>query len=211
MSIVGLPPTARTRRVASVVVALATTALAVGVLQGLGRADHSVPPAPAVPSAAVVFNGTDNAFVQLLIPMNEGALALFDHLDARAGHVDPDLLALAKRLRATHLGELREMRSLLAAGNLAEENVHEGHQMPGMVTEIGLAELRAAPVSETSVRATALLRAHLAQTILLCQGHQRSGDSPPLHTLTARMHQDRTAELAELDALTGAVAAVSDG
>ncbi|MEG3633195.1 DUF305 domain-containing protein [Micromonospora palythoicola] len=158
-----------------------------------------------------MFNGTDNAFVQLLIPMNEGALALFEHLDARAVGIDPDLIALTKRLRATHRAELRELRSLLAAGDLAEENVHEGHQMPGMVTALRLVELRAAPVAETTALATTLLRAHLAQTLLLCQGQQRSGHSPPLQALTARMHRDRTAELAELDALVGALSTAADG
>ncbi|RQW97039.1 DUF305 domain-containing protein [Micromonospora inaquosa] len=160
--------------------------------------------AAAVPTAPVVLNGTDDAFIQLLIPMNEGALALIDQLDTRKADADPSLRALLGELRKAHQAELRDLRGLLAAGNVPELNIHEGHQMPGMVTEASLAELRAAPDAEVPSRVAALIRAHLAQTVVLCRGEQTAGGSPELKALAGRIQQARTAELSTLDNRPGA-------
>jgi len=204
MAVLGRAPTARTRWIAGVVVALSAVALAVAVRHLPGRADQPRPAAPSLPATPVVLNGTDIAFIHLIIAMDEGALAVVDLLEARSGDVDPRLRAVADRLRAAHRTEVRELRSLLAAADVAEENPHEGHEMPGMVTGTNLAGLRAAPPAETGPQAVTLIRAHLAQTVVLCDGALASGANPELRTLAARMRRDRTAELAALDALVAA-------
>ncbi|MBM0207343.1 DUF305 domain-containing protein [Micromonospora sp. STR1s_5] len=194
----------RAGRLVGVVATLVATAMAVGLSQGWGRTDQApaassvaASSAAAVPTAPVVFNGTDDAFIQLLIPMNEGALALIDQLDTRPA--DPSLRALLGEVRKSHQAELRDLRGLLAAGNVPELNIHEGHQMPGMVTEASLAELRAASDAEVSYRAAGLIRAHLAQTVVLCRGEQTAGGSPELKVLAGRIQQARAAELNTLD------------
>lgn len=204
------------RRIVGVVATLVVTTVAVGLSQGWGRTDQTAgspsaaPPSAAAlsvgpaPTAPVVLNSTDDAFIQLLIPMNEGALALFDHVDARSTGADPSLRALLGDLRAAHQAELRDLRGLLAAGNVTEQNIHEGHQMPGMVTDASLAELRAAPDAEVQSRAAALVRAHLAQTMVLCRGEQTAGGSPELKALAGRIQQARAAELSALDGQPGA-------
>ncbi|MFK4242006.1 DUF305 domain-containing protein [Micromonospora chokoriensis] len=205
----------RVWRIVGVVATLVATTLAVGLSQGWGRADRAAdrpaavpstaaaPPA-AVPTAPVVLNGTDDAFIQLLIPMNEGALALIDHLDTRPTGADPSLRALLNDLRQAHQAELRDLRGILAAGNVPELNIHEGHQMPGMVTAASLDELRATPDAEVPSRAAALLRAHLAQTVVLCRGEQTAGGSPELKALAGRIQQARATELSALDGQPGA-------
>ncbi|MDG9672792.1 DUF305 domain-containing protein [Micromonospora sp. DH14] len=204
-------PRVRTGRMVGVVVTVVATALAVGLTNGWGRTEPApvappatTPPAAAVPTVPVVLNGTDDAFIQLLIPMNEGALALIDQLDTRPADADPSLRALLGELRTAHQAELRDLRGLLAAGNVPELNIHAGHQMPGMVTEASLAELRAAPDVEVPSRAAALIRAHLAQTVVLCRGEQTAGGSPELKALAGRIQQARTAELSALDNRLGA-------
>ncbi|MEU4471935.1 DUF305 domain-containing protein [Micromonospora sp. NPDC023888] len=189
--------------IVGVAVTLVATALAVGLTQAGGRPDHPPAPPPApVATAPVLLNGTDDAFIQLLIPMNEGALALIDHLAGRPA--DEELRALLGDVREAHQGELRDLRGLLAAGNVPELNIHEGHQMPGMVTDASLAELRGVPDAEVASRAAALLRAHLAQTVVLCRGEQTAGGSPELRALAGRIQQARAAELNALDRQTGA-------
>ncbi|WP_433552537.1 DUF305 domain-containing protein [Micromonospora zamorensis] len=201
----------RAGRIVGVVATVVVTTVAVGLSQGWGRTDQTAfpptaspsaaaPPAGPAPTASVVLNSTDDAFIQLLIPMNEGALALIDHVDTRSAGADPSLRALLGDLRAAHQAELRDLRGLLAAGNVAEQNIHEGHQMPGMVTDASLAELRAAPDTEVPSRAAALVRAHLAQTVVLCRGEQTAGGSPELKALAGRIQQARAAELSALDA-----------
>ncbi|MGW5556120.1 DUF305 domain-containing protein [Micromonospora sp. NPDC003944] len=212
----------RTGRMVGVVATLVATALTVGLTQGWGRTDQASTPssaaasapgssAAAVPTAPVLLNGTDDAFIQLLIPMNEGALALIDQLDTRPTAADPSLRALLGAVRKAHQAELRDLRGLLAAGNVPELNIHEGHQMPGMVTDASLAELRAAPDAEVPSRAAALIRAHLAQTVVLCRGEQTAGGSPELKALAGRIQQARAAELSTLDNRPGAPAAAPGG
>ncbi|WP_258395644.1 DUF305 domain-containing protein [Micromonospora saelicesensis] len=194
----------RAGRLVGVVATVVATAVAVGLTQGWGRTNQepaassvAASSAAAVPTAPVVLNGTDDAFIQLLIPMYEGALALIDQLDTRPA--DPSLRALLGEVRKAHQAELRDLRGLLAAGNVPELNIHEGHQMPGMVTEASLAELRAASDAEVSSRAAGLIRAHLAQTVVLCRGEQAAGGSPELKALAGRIRQARAAELNTLD------------
>jgi len=208
----------RAGRMVGVVATLVATALAVGLTQGWGRTDQAPPASPAaassaaaVPRAPVVLNSTDDAFIQLLIPMNEGVLALIDQLDTRPADADPSLRALLGEVRQAHQAELRDLRGLLAAGNVPELNIHEGHQMPGMVTDANLAELRAASDAEAPARAAALIRAHLAQTMVLCRGEQTAGGSPELKALAGRIQQARAAELSTLDSRPGATTAAPVG
>ncbi|MET8256665.1 DUF305 domain-containing protein [Micromonospora sp. NPDC005205] len=206
----------RAGRLIGVVATLVATAVAVGLSQGWGRTNPApatstvaASSAAAAPTAPVVLNGTDDAFIQLLIPMNEGALALIDQLDTRPA--DPSLRALLGEVRKAHQAELRDLRGLLAAGNVPELNIHEGHQMPGMVTPASLAELRAASDTEVSSRAAGLIRAHLAQTVVLCRGEQTAGGSPELKALAGRIQQARAAELNTLDNRPGAPTAAPGG
>ncbi|MET7371212.1 DUF305 domain-containing protein [Micromonospora arida] len=209
-------PRVRAGRLVGVVATVVATAVAVGLSQGWGRTNQApaassvaASSAAAVPTAPVVLNGTDDAFIQLLIPMNEGALALIDQLDTRPA--DASLRALLGQVRKAHQAELRDLRGLLAAGNVPELNIHEGHQMPGMVTEASLAELRATSDAEVSFRAAGLIRAHLAQTVVLCRGEQTAGGSPELKALAGRIQQARAAELNTLDNRSGAPTAAPGG
>ncbi|WP_433315554.1 DUF305 domain-containing protein [Micromonospora sp. CA-269861] len=210
-------------RMVGVVATVVATALTVGLTQGWGRTGQTQVPssaaastaavatAIATPTAPVVLNGTDDAFIQLLIPMNEGVLALIDQLESRPTVVDPPLRALLGEVRSAHQAELRDLRGLLAAGNVPELNIHEGHQMPGMVTDASLADLRTAPDAEVPSRAVALIRAHLAQTVVLCQGEQTAGGSAELKALAGRIQQARAAELSTLDSRPDAPTAAPGG
>ncbi|MET8278548.1 DUF305 domain-containing protein [Micromonospora sp. NPDC005174] len=193
-------------RIAGVVVTVAATTVAVGLTRHADRTDRpaALPSVAAAPTASVLLNGTDDAFIQLLLPMDDGVLALIDHLDTRPSAADPALRAVLGDIRTAHRAELVELRRLLAAGNVPEQNIHEGHQMPGMVTDDRLAELRAAPEAEVPSRAVGLLRAHLEQTVVLCRGEQNAGGSPEVKALAGRIQTTRAAELKALAGRPGA-------
>ncbi|MFG1885943.1 DUF305 domain-containing protein [Micromonospora sp. NPDC049102] len=193
-------------RIAGVVVTVAATTVAVGLTRHSDRTDRpaALPSVAVAPTAAVLLNGTDDAFIQLLLPMDDGVLALIDHLDTLPSAADPALRAVLGDIRTAHRAELVELRRLLAAGNVPEQNIHEGHQMPGMVTDDRLAELRAAPEAEVPSRAVGLLRAHLEQTVVLCRGEQNAGGSPEVKALAGRIQTTRAAELKALAGRPGA-------
>ncbi|MGW4467721.1 DUF305 domain-containing protein [Micromonospora sp. NPDC004704] len=205
MTGVGVATAARTRnwRLVGAVAILVATALAVVLVQGWGR-DGSRAKAnePAATAAPIVLNGTDVAYLQLLIPMNDSALVFFSYLGTSEA-ATPALRDLAGRLAATHRAEVGEMRSLLAAGGVPEENIHEGHQMPGMVTELRLADLKQAPPAEFGARAVTLIREHLAQSAVVSRSEQTSGGDDRVKAVAAGLEKARNAELAELEALPG--------
>ncbi|WP_410670327.1 DUF305 domain-containing protein [Amycolatopsis sp. cmx-4-68] len=131
-------------------------------------------PAPTIPApTASPFNPTDVAWLQLVVPMTENAVAAArlapDHaasgpVRTAAGSVVASQERLLVRLKAA-----RDRAGLPAA------DVHSGHRMPGMVTTADLVALRTGRGPEFDQRLVALLRAHAAQLVVLAKGEQTSG------------------------------------
>ncbi|MFJ6673036.1 DUF305 domain-containing protein [Actinosynnema sp. NPDC091369] len=148
-------------------------------------------PAPAPePPPASPFNATDTAWIQLMIPMNEQLLPALDL-------APPDLAPFAAELRASHGQELAALKRLRDRAALPDENVHAGHQMPGLVSEADLAGLRMDPSG-----LPAKLREHLDQSALLARGEQDSGADRETRDLAASIaaaRADQSTRLAAFD------------
>lgn len=184
-------------RLAGVVAILVATVLTVALAQGWvhgGSRAKAVQPAASPTGVPVVLSGTDVAFAQLMIPMNDRALVFFSYLDT-AEAATPAVRELAGRLARSHRAEVADLRSLLTAGGVAEENIHEGHQMPGMITELRLDDLKAAPAAEFGTRAVTLIREHLTQSALVARSEQESGGSDRARALAAGLERARNEEL----------------
>ncbi|MFD0200611.1 MULTISPECIES: hypothetical protein [Saccharothrix] len=148
----------------------------------------STPPTSSAPPSP--FNGTDTAWIQLMIPMNEQllpALAL----------APPELAPFAAELKASHEQELVRLKRLRDRAGLSDENVHAGHQMPGLVSEADLAGLRLDPSG-----LPAKLREHLAQGALLARGEQDSGADQETRDLAASIATARAEQTSRLGAVS---------
>ncbi|MEV6980300.1 DUF305 domain-containing protein [Sphaerisporangium sp. NPDC051017] len=161
-------------------------------------------PAPS-PAAAVAtippgFNGTDVAWLQLMIPMDGQTLALLDM--ARARGTDTALKRLATRIKDSHTAELTGLRRLLARTGLPSTNVHEGHSMPGMVNADDLAELGRTAGAEFDRRFARRLREHLDQSVTVARGEQASGLNRDTKRLAAAIERLRATQRADLDGVT---------
>ncbi|GAA0412291.1 hypothetical protein Acor_16370 [Acrocarpospora corrugata] len=145
-------------------------------------------------------NATDIAWAQLMIPMHEGLLELLDQAPARL--TNPDLAHLAAQVATTHRTELPALRRILTRAGITGANPHEGHDMPGMVTQADLTLLT--PITGPTFERLfiAHLRGHLEQVTLISRAEGQSGKDPSAHTLAAAMVKSRTAQLATLDHLT---------
>lgn len=157
-------------------------------------------PPPADPSETVApdgLNGTDVAWLQLMVPMNEQLLPLLD-LVARQGAV-PGVTDFAARLRASHQAELLALRQRRDRAGLPPTNVHVGHVMPGLVTEADLAVLRRTSGDAFDRHFVAIVRAHLAQGVTLARGERQSGADPATKSLAVTIERTRTTQLAALD------------
>jgi uncharacterized protein (DUF305 family) len=148
-------------------------------------------PAPtAVPATAPAFNPTDVAWLQLVVPMTENALAAArlapDHAaGAAVRSVAESVVAPQERL----LGRLRAARD---RAGLPAADVHSGHRMPGMVTPADLVALRTGRGAEFDQRLVALLRAHAGQLVVLARGEQTSGGDAETRELAGEVGAEGT-------------------
>ncbi|MFF1919643.1 DUF305 domain-containing protein [Streptomyces sp. NPDC058221] len=155
--------------------------------------------APSSTPGAAPADPTDAAWAQLMTPMNEQAVALLSLAGQRAG--DPRVRRWAARLRTAQNAELTRLRPLLARMGLPDTNVHEGHDMPGMVTERDLGQARAVEGGAFDRLLTARIREHLRQSAQVSHSETESGTRPDAKRLAGSLVSARRAELAELDGL----------
>jgi hypothetical protein len=124
----------------------------------------------AVPAS---FGGTDRAWLEITIAMDEELLPLLDLAPSRARH--PGLRTLAAELTAFHQAELAMLRELHRLAGLPAENPHKGMPMPGMVTPAQVTEAAATSGTAFDRLLVRHLRAHLEQGVRLATSEQTSG------------------------------------
>lgn len=155
---------------------------------------------PTAPGSAPA-DPTDAAWAQLMTPMNEQAVALLSLAGQRAD--DPRVRRWAAGLRTAQNGELARLRPLLARMGLPDTNVHEGHDMPGMVTERDLERARAVEGRAFDRLLTAQIRDHLRQSAQVSRSETEAGTRPDAKRLATALVSARKDELAELDRIPG--------
>lgn len=165
-------------------------------------AERPAPPSPtaSAPPLSVPAHPTDAAWVQLMTPMNEQAVALLTLAGNRA--VDPRVRSWAATLRTAQNGELAQLRPLLARMGLPDTNVHEGHDMPGMVTEHDLARARTVEGGAFDRFLVAQIGDHLRQSAQVSRSETKAGTRPDARQLAAAMVSARRAELDRLAGLS---------
>jgi hypothetical protein len=192
------------RRVAAVAMVIAA-ALAVAWTQDAAGARPDQATKPSAVAQPETLSATDAAFLQLMVPMDDSALALFavitdaSFASAPASAGKQALVELARRLTADHRAELRDMRALLAAAGVPDRNIHEGHQMPGMILSEELDELRQAPAGESVARAVVLIRAHLAQGLLVATSESQNGSNATAKGIADRLRRSRAEQQDRLE------------
>ncbi len=169
------------------------------------HAAHTAPapttPAPAGSASPTGgFNGTDAAWVQLMIPMIERTLPMLDLAERQAA--DPAVGRLAASLATAHRAELARLAELRRTAGLSDVNVHEGHDMPGMVTASQLDAMRSADGKAFDGLFLRCLRDHLDQSVLVTRGERDAGADPRALTLAADLERARTTQLTRLNKLT---------
>jgi len=145
------------------------------------------------------FNATDVAWLQLMIPMTEQAVRLLDLAPDKTA--DPRITRLAESLSADHRAELRRLHGLLDRSGVPYVNVHEGHNIPGMVTTDELKVITEAEGAAFDRLFADHTRDYLKQSVLVAQGEQGSGADADTKAFAAAMAKTHTGELARLAGL----------
>lgn len=158
------------------------------------------------PSASASGTPTDAAWVQLMTPMNEKAVALLTLAADRAA--EPRVRAFAARLRGDQEAELGRLRPLLARMGLPGTDVHAGHAMPGMVTESDLVAAKTAEGAAFDRLFLTRIRDHLRHSAQVSRSEITAGARADAKRLAAALVTAREAALTELESLPGATRAL---
>lgn len=152
--------------------------------------------ASAAPVAAAGFGGTDLAWIEINIAMDEQVLPLLTLVPKRT--TTPATLAMAVQVKAFTEAELGILRQLHARAGLPDENPHEGMPMPGMVTAEQVREaasLAGAAFDETVIKH---IRAHLEQSESLARSEEKSGVEPQTRDLALQILRTRGVALSTM-------------
>lgn len=182
----------------------AVVAIAVCVLAaGCGGAAEDAGPAGVSSAVSTPPSGeltpTDVAFVELVIPQNESALAAAQLTLKRPGS-DPELVALAERVDSRYRTELNRLNEVLSAAGLTNSSQHEGHDMPGMITALELEALDKAQGKAFDDQMGAAFRAHFQESLTVAQSELSAGTAKPVLELGADIERTRTEFLDKLGA-----------
>ena len=160
--------------------------------------------ATAAPSAgqAGFFGGTDLAWVEINIAMNEQLLPLLALAPGKAS--DADVKTYASQVDAFSEQELTTLRQLHDLAKLPSENPHEGMPMPGMVTPEQVAAAKAATGAAFDKLLLQHVRAHLEQGTSLAKSEEKAGVEPQTLSLAKQVLTNRATALKQLDAMTTA-------
>ncbi len=220
MSLTQNPSLRRHHRTRPRSTAAAAVLVLLGVLTGCGD-DGGAERAPSAVSTASngdVYNGADVDFATGMIPHHAQAIEMVTLTAGR--DLDPEVQAVADRIREAQAPEVEQMTDWLAAWGEevpetsmdhanAHDEGHEGHgddeanDMPGMMSADQMEELEAASDEEFERLFLTMMVEHHRGAIEMAQAEQEEGRFADAVALAGRIEQSQEAEIAELEALLG--------
>jgi uncharacterized protein (DUF305 family) len=142
------------------------------------------------------FNATDLAWIELMIPMDNQLLRVLDLAQKQAS--TPALRGFATQVAAGHRAEVAQLTAIRTRSGLPIRNPHEGHDMPGMMTEPEIDALGKLSGPAFDRNFTKNLEEHLEQTTLLARSIANAGKDPETRKLGTTLIAGRTAQLKHL-------------
>jgi uncharacterized protein (DUF305 family) len=168
---------------------------------GAGQpASAATTPATASPGAPGVFGGTDLAWVELSIAIDEQLLPLLDLAPAHGA--GPGVRKLAADVKTSAAAELATLYKLRDQAKLPSQNPHEGMEMPGMVTPEQVTQA----AQTTGAGFDSLLLLHLKeafeQGVNLATSETRAGIEPQTVALAKQVLKTRAGYLPRVKSLS---------
>ncbi|MEU7904309.1 DUF305 domain-containing protein [Actinoplanes sp. NPDC049118] len=155
------------------------------------------------PSGAGRFGGTDLAWVEINIAMNEELLPLLELVATHSSSAETK--ALAAEVAALNDQELSALRGLHDQAGLPAENPHKGMPMPGMVTPELVTQAAAVRGATFDRLLAAHLKAHFEQGVRLAESEAKAGVEPETKALATRVISGRERHLPRLAAIRRAL------
>jgi uncharacterized protein (DUF305 family) len=151
----------------------------------------ATPPTPAPATSAVIshFGGTDLAWIEINIAMNEELSPLLALVPSHS--TNTRVKELAATVGAYNEQELGRLRDLHQQAQLPAENPHEGMPMPGMLTPDLVAAAAATRGPAFDKLFLGHLTAHLEQGMKLAQSEEKAGKHPDTLALAKSGYAER--------------------
>lgn len=195
----------------SATVLAATLALA-GCSAGTGTSGSSMPgmdhgsssmPATAAPLDTVTPNAADIMFVQGMIPHHGQAVEMSDII-LQKPDIDPQVTALATKIKAAQAPEISTMTGWLKSWNEPEQ-MAAGHSMSGMVDGEGMAKLQAAQGADAARLFLTQMIAHHQGAVMMARTEEADGQNADALALGKEIIAAQQAEIEEMQILLGAL------
>jgi len=151
---------------------------------------------PAAATAAPQFGGTDLAWIEINIAMDEELLPLLELVPQHSG--SPDVQALALQVQAFTNAELTALRTLHDQAGLPKVNPHKGMPMPGMVTPDQVSKAAKTTGKSFDTLVLNALQDHLDQSEDLANSEDKSGVEPQTRALALQVIRTRQAALSSM-------------
>jgi uncharacterized protein (DUF305 family) len=152
----------------------------------------------AAPKAAAVtpsanFGGTDLAWIEITIAMDEQLRPLLALVPEHSA--DPQVQALTRQVQGFTDTELTQLRALHDQARLPSENPHEGMTMPGMVSGDIVTKAAALSGATFDKLVRDQIKAHLQQGENLARSEEKAGIEPRVRALASNVIHTRTQAL----------------
>jgi hypothetical protein len=164
------------------------------------------PPSPGLgrpqghPAAtATTFNATDLGWIQLMLAMDRQTQRILELVPEQGSSTS--LKAWAVGTSDRNRAELSSLRALLADRGAADNNPHEGHDMPGMVDERELQALESARGAHFDLLARSALHDHYSQVRKLASSVQEAEASAGVRETARKAGADAASALRNLGRL----------
>jgi uncharacterized protein (DUF305 family) len=162
-------------------------------------AGSAAPPAAAssvVAPSTAGFGGTDLAWIEINIAMDEQLLPLLELVPSRSG--SPHVQALAAQVSAFTDAELSVLRGLRDQAGLPAVNPHQGMPMPGMVATDQVTKASKLVGPEFDKLVVSQIKGHLDQSQSLARSEDQSGVEQQTRSLALQVLRTREQALSTL-------------
>ena len=151
--------------------------------------------------ASSKMNGSDQMFLQMMIPHHEQAIEMSDLALTRSKN--PEILKLAQQIKSAQSAEVTQMKSWLDGAGMPADMGHDmGHGMGGMMGEDEMAALSSATGSAFDKLFIAGMIAHHEGALHMVMMIQDSPDSN-LRTLHDNIMKSQSAEIEWMKKILG--------
>lgn len=169
---------------------------------GMGGMGHGQNPMTSeTPAAAAAHNDADVDFSIAMLMHHEQAIEMSDMLLAKDG-VDPQVVALAEKIKAAQGPEIDMMKTWLESWDVATDMTGmEGMNHGGMMPEQDMDTLAKASGADASSLFLEQMIVHHEGAITMAQTHLRNGENPDVVALADKIVTDQQTEIVTMKTL----------